>query len=70
LTIDLVVEGNYQGLCRFFEGVAGMQRAVALKRLDLQVREAATQFPINLTMVLYFGVPEKVRTKEVARGTG
>ncbi len=55
VTINLAIEGTYGGLCRFFESLAGMPRVMAIQRLELKAIGEQTVYPVNLTIVLYFG---------------
>ena len=56
--LHLSLEGDYRGICGFLEGLAKLPRVTSVTKLDLSVGTSPKKYPVEMTVVLYFGLTD------------
>jgi Tfp pilus assembly protein PilO len=56
LTLELTLEGDYPNLCGFFDRLARIPRVATVDKLNLEGLTESSQYPVEMTLVLYFGM--------------
>ena len=56
--LHLSLEGDYRGICGFLAGLAKLPRVTSVTKLDLSVGASQKKYPVEMTVVLYFGLTD------------
>jgi len=67
MELQLSAEGSFPAICQFVAGIEKASRLTAIKRMSILAPPKANRYPVDLTLVLYFGVKSQL-DKETPRG--
>ena len=67
MELQLSAEGSFPAICQFVAGIEKASRLTTIKRMSILARNKANRYPIDMTLVLYFGL-NRQSDKEQPRG--
>ncbi len=70
LEVTLAGKGTYQSICTFLDRLSGIARLSKLQNLTLSSTGNSPEYPMNATLIIYFGLGgnDTKKTPEVKRG--
>jgi Tfp pilus assembly protein PilO len=71
MEVTLSGEGNFASVCSFFDRLMKLNRLSKVKTMSLSARDPQTEYPLEVTLVIYFGlqhIEDANARKEVRRG--
>lgn len=66
MEVGLSCEGNYEGLCRFLDGLGHLPRLVNLEQLDINEQDNDGTYPASMKLVIYFGAKTEASAERKA----
>lgn len=57
-TMQLKLEGSYEGICGLLDRMSRLPRITTIEKMEIRHADGAGHLPLELTLVLYYGMTE------------
>ena len=70
MEVTLIGKGGFAGICSFFDRLEKLPRLSKVRDVTISVSHVADEYPMKLTLIIYFGLRDSstAMVQEVRRG--